>query len=60
MGSEGCNEDYEGLQHLLILALLLREFVHADHKGRDRGVIREGLNILRYLLDELMHALQIL
>ena len=60
MGSEGSNQDDEGLQHLLVLALLLREFVHANHEGRDRGVIAEGLDIARNFLNQLMNALHVL
>ena len=60
MGCKWGNQYNECLQHLLVLALLLAQLVHADHEGRDRGVIAEGLYIGRYLLNKLVYALQVL
>ena len=39
MRRERSDEDYEGLQQLFVLALLLRKLIHADHEGRDGGVV---------------------
>ena len=47
------------LQHFLARALHLVQLVQANHEGRDRGVIREVLNVLRNFLDELVDGLQL-
>ena len=58
MGCEGSYQDDQRLQGLTALALLLSQLVDANHKGRDRSIVREYLNVLRHLLDELMNTLQ--
>ena len=60
VGSKRSDEYHERLHHLTVLALLLRQFVDADHKGRDGGVVRERLDVLRHLLDEFVDGLQVL
>ena len=45
--------------HLTVLALQLRQLVHANHEGRDAGVVGEHLDVLRHLLDEFVERLQL-
>ena len=38
------------------MALLLLQFAHGNHECRDRGVVREFLDVVGHLLDELMQG----
>src|SRR5690606_20384283 len=47
-------QDGQGLQYSSMVALLGRKLVNTDHKGRDRGVKGEILDVLLYLFNGFM------
>ena len=57
---EGSYEHHEVFEYLTVAALHLCEFSYANHECRDAGVVREGLDVVGYLLDKLVNALQLL
>ena len=55
--SKWSDEHYKLLKYLLIATLLLCKFAYCNHESRDRSVVRELLDVLGHLLDELMQCL---